>query len=75
MNNKNIPKNVRYAIRMLSFHTRLVTKYSNTIKAYVSKVNVETNKQVSKLEKKEQVNSDNQCTIYDFMEDSSEHRY
>lgn len=65
--NKEIPNKVKYAIRMLAFHTRLVNQYTNTINKYIEKNNRECKKQIDRLINKE--SNDNQCTIYDFIEE------
>lgn len=67
MNNKELPKNVSYAIRMLSFHTRLVNQYTNTINKYIEKNNRDCKRSIDRLINKEL--NDNQCTIYDFLEE------
>ncbi len=35
--NKDVPNKVKYAIKMLAFHTRLVNQYTNTINKYIEK--------------------------------------
>lgn len=67
MSNKTLPKNVSYAIRMLSFHTRLVNQYTNTINKYIEKNNRDCKKRIYGLINKE--SNDNQCTIYDYLEE------
>lgn len=67
MNNKELPKNVVYAIRMLSFHTRLVNQYTNIINKYIEKNNRDCKRSIDRLINKEL--NDNQCTIYDFIEE------
>lgn len=64
---KELPKNVSYAIRMLAFHIKLVNQYTNTINKYIEKNSRDCKKQIDRLINRE--SSDNQCTIYDFIEE------
>ncbi len=63
---KELPKNVAYAVRMLSFHTRLVKKYTNIINKYVSKCENSSKKNIDKVQS-ETYETDNRFTIYDFI--------
>ena len=52
---------------MLSFHTRLVNQYTNTINKYIEKNNRDCKKSIDRLINKEL--NYNQCTIYDYLEE------
>lgn len=68
MNNIELPKNIRYAIRMLNWHTRLVIKYTNIIQKYVQKNNLSCNKILNvKDSNKENGIANNQSTIFDYI--------
>lgn len=62
----SLPKNVVYAVRMLSFHTRLVKKYTSIINKYVTKCESNSKKHIDKIESESyQIGSN--LTIYDFI--------
>lgn len=62
----SLPKNVAYAIRMLSFHARLVKKYTSIINKYVSKCENNSKKHIDKIES-ESYQIESNLTIYDFI--------
>lgn len=62
----SLPKNVAYAIRMLSFHTRLVKKYTSIINRYVTKCESNSKKHIDKIES-ELYQEECNLTIYDFI--------
>lgn len=66
MQMKELPKNVAYAVRMLSFHTRLVKKYTNIINKYATNCENNSKKKIDKVIS-EPYEIENNFTIYDFI--------
>lgn len=62
---KEVPRKVKYAIRMLEFHTRLVAKYTKIINNYME----DCKKVNSKLNKNIVEQHENNYTIYDYIDE------
>lgn len=61
-------KKIQYSIRMLAWHTKLAVRYSNYIKSWLEKNNLNCEKEFQRVMKvfvDEKTN--NQTTIYDFI--------
>ena len=66
----DVPKKVKYAIRMIKFHTRLIAKYTKIINDYSDDCKKISNKSVNRINKNEQCEIN--YTIYDFLEVENE---
>ncbi|MBP3607032.1 MAG: hypothetical protein J6J11_01770 [Treponema sp.] len=61
-------KKVRYAIRMLSWHTRLARRYYDIVKSWLDSNNINYDTDLMNyIEKNKKRENDNQLTIYDFL--------
>lgn len=68
---EKINKKIQYSIRMLSWHTKLATRYADYIKKWLNKNNLNCEKEVQKVMKTFSDSEDNnQTTIYDFIDGS-----